>query len=442
MAITKIHPISSTLKKAINYITNAHKTDEKIFVSSFACSPEVADLQFDRLNKKTDRNGSVLAHHLIQSFLPGEVEPEVAHEIGKELANRHLSGNYQYIVTTHVDKDHIHNHIIFNAVSLTDRKHYRSNSRSYYQIREISDQLCKEHHLSIVMPSDKGKSYYEYQQVKQGTSYKQKLKDTIDNIIPICKTFDELLEKLERLGYEIKRGKYISCRASDQERFTRLKTLGNSYTEEAIKQRIKTKERPFPFKKKATNYIDTTQEKYQGNIGLKKWADKQNLKFMAQSMLDLESHGYHNYAELEKAESDMLDKLDTVQRDLVDAEDKYKFINNIINCLETRNDYKPIYDAYKKAKDRDKYSVDHSSEIAQYKAAVTEIKKHYPNGKVPPLKSLIKERNQLHVYIEKELKPAHKNIKKEYSELSKLKKNIDVSIAKEKATPKHGKDQI
>lgn len=230
MAITKTHPIKSTLKAAIDYICNPEKTDGKLLVSSYGCTAETADIEFAWTRRHAIDKGTNLGRHLIQAFQPGEVTPEQAHEIGMELAKEILGGKYEFVLTTHIDKDHVHNHLIFNAVSFTDHKHYHSNKRSYHYIRRTSDRLCKEHGLSVIIPGkDKGKSYIEHQAAQAGTSYKAKLKAAIDRLIPASADFEDLLLRLQREGYEIKRGKYISARAPDQERFTRLKTLGVDY---------------------------------------------------------------------------------------------------------------------------------------------------------------------------------------------------------------------
>ena len=240
MAVTKIKPIKSTLKKALEYIQNPDKTDDKMLVSSFGCSYETADIEFAFTLSQALDKGNNLAHHLIQSFEPGEVSFEKAHEIGKQLADAVTKGQYEYVLTTHIDKGHVHNHIIFCAVNFVDYHKYNSNKRSYYGIRNISDRLCYENGLSVITPEKgrKGKSYIEYQTAKTGTSWKGKLKEAVDLLIPQVADFEELLEKLQASGYEIKRGKYVSCRAPGQERFTRLKTLGIDYTEEAIRKRI------------------------------------------------------------------------------------------------------------------------------------------------------------------------------------------------------------
>ena len=175
MAVTKTHPIKSTLKAAIDYICNPEKTDGKLLVSSYGCAAETADIEFSWTRCHAIDKGTNLGRHLIQAFQPGEVTPEQAHEIGMELAREILGGRYEFVLTTHIDRDHVHNHLIFNAVSFADHKHYHSNKRSYHFIRRTSDRICKEHGLSIIVPGqDKGKSYIEHQAERTGTSYKAK----------------------------------------------------------------------------------------------------------------------------------------------------------------------------------------------------------------------------------------------------------------------------
>lgn len=181
MAVTKTHPIKSTLKAAIDYILNPEKTDGKLLASSFGCGLETADIEFAWTREAAGDRGTHLGRHLIQSFAVGETTPEEAHKIGMELAGAVLGGKYEFVLTTHVDKDHLHNHLIFNSVSFVDYKKYHSNKQSYHFIRRTSDRICKEHGLSVVVPGqDKGKSYAEYTAEKQGTSYKAKLKTAID----------------------------------------------------------------------------------------------------------------------------------------------------------------------------------------------------------------------------------------------------------------------
>ena len=160
MAVTKIKPIKSTLSKALDYIQNPDKTDGQMLVSSFGCSYETADIEFEYTLSQALQKGNNLAFHLIQSFEPGEVDYQKAHEIGKQLADAVTKGQHEYVLTTHIDKGHVHNHIIFCAVNFVDHHKYNSNKRSYYGIRNMSDKLCRENGLSVVVPGkgSKGKT--------------------------------------------------------------------------------------------------------------------------------------------------------------------------------------------------------------------------------------------------------------------------------------------
>ena len=304
MAVTKTHPIKSTLKAAIDYICNSEKTDGKLLVSSYGCAAETADIEFAWTRRHAIDKGTNLGRHLIQAFQPGEVTPEQAHEIGMELAKEILGGKYEFVLTTHIDKDHVHNHLIFNAVSFADHKHYHSNKRSYHYIRRTSDRLCKEHGLSvIILGQDKGKSYIEHQATQNGTSYKAKLKAAIDRLLPACSDLEELLRRLQREGYEIKRGKYISAREPDRERFTRLKTLGVDYTEEAIAARIAGRSRPSRRPKQRDGEISLLIDiqnniKAQQSAGYRRWATIENLKRIADTSNFLTEHGIGSYEEL------------------------------------------------------------------------------------------------------------------------------------------------
>ena len=222
MAVTKTHPIKSTLKAAIDYICNPDKTDGRLLVSSFGCTAETADIEIAWTRRHAIDKGTNLGRHLIQAFEPGEVTPEEAHRIGMELAREVLGGKYEFVLTTHIDRNHVHNHLIFNAVNFQDHRHYHSNKRSYHEIRRTSDRICKEHGLSVIIPGrDKGKSHIEHQAEQNGTSYKAKLRAAIDRLLPGCVGLEDLLRCLQREGYELKRGKYISARAPGQERFMR-----------------------------------------------------------------------------------------------------------------------------------------------------------------------------------------------------------------------------
>ena len=377
MAITKTHPIKSTLKAAIDYICNPAKTDGKLLVSSFGCTAETADIEFEWTRCHAIDKGTNLGRHLIQAFAPGEVSPEEAHEIGMELAKEILGGKYEFVLTTHIDKGHIHNHLLWNAVSFADYKHYHSNKRSYHYIRRTSDRICKEHGLSVIIPGkEKGKSYIEHRAAQTGTSYKAKLKAAIDRLIPVCADFEDLLLRLQREGYEIKQGKYVSCRASDQERFTRLKTLGVDYTEEAITSRIAGASRPSRKPKQRDDRIRLLMDiQSKQGAGLQHWAKLQNLKQAAKTLNFITEHGIDTYEELESKLAALTDRRDNTLASIKAAEGRIAELALIAKYADTYRKCRPVYDRYKQSGDKEKFLRGHESEIILFEAAARELKR-------------------------------------------------------------------
>ena len=239
MAYTRIHAIKSTVKKAVDYICNPDKTEEQLLVDTFACGVETAAHDFQYALKQTTPTDKNLAFHLIQSFAKGEVSHEEAHKIGIELADRLLGGKYSYIVATHTDKGHPHNHIIFCAADYIDHKKYYDNKKSYHHIRQLSDELCKEHNLSVIVPSGrKGKKYVEWKAEQEGTSWRKRLQEDIDECIEIATSYDEFLRLIREKGYTVSgeeigdsHAKYIKFLAPGQERYVRgsFKNFGAGY---------------------------------------------------------------------------------------------------------------------------------------------------------------------------------------------------------------------
>ena len=377
MAITKTHPIKSTLKAAIDYICNPAKTDGKLLVSSFGCAAETADIEFEWTRHHAIDKGTNLGRHLIQAFAPGEVSPEEAHEIGMELAKEILGGKYEFVLTTHIDKGHIHNHLLWNAVSFTDYKHYHSNKRSYHYIRRTSDRICKEHGLSVIIPGkEKGKSYIEHRATQAGTSYKAKLKATIDRLISASADFEDFLLRLQMEGYEIKRGKYVSCRASDQERFTRLKTLGVDYTEEAITARIAGASCPSRKPKQRDDRIRLLMDiQSKQGAGLQHWAKLQNLKQAAKTLNFITEHGIDTYEALENKLAALTDQRDSTLASIKAAEGRIAELALIAKYSDTYRKCRPIYDRYKQSGDKEKFLRGHESEIILFEAAARELKR-------------------------------------------------------------------
>lgn len=207
MAVTKIHGIKTTVNKAIEYICNPDKTDQNLYISSFACSPETAVLDFkytlDHTHDCRDPHNTNKAFHLIQAFSPGEVSYEEAHQIGKELADRLLEGKYSYVLTTHTDKGHVHNHLIFCSADNITFSHYHDCKKNYWKIRNLSDTLCQEHNLSTIMPDGKkGMKYNEWAANKSESSKKAQLRKDINQTIRIVSTYSEFLAFMETSVYK------------------------------------------------------------------------------------------------------------------------------------------------------------------------------------------------------------------------------------------------
>ena len=443
MAVTKTHPIKSTLKAAIDYICNPDKTDGKLLVSSFGCAAETADIEFEWTRRHAIDKGTHLGRHLIQAFEPGEVSPEEAHRIGMELAREVLGGKYEFVLTTHIDKDHVHNHLIFNAVSFTDHKHYHSNKRSYHEIRRASDRLCKEHGLSVIVPGrDKGKSYIEHQAAQNGTSYKAKLKAAIDRLIPVSSSLEDLLARLQREGYEIKRGKYISARAPDQERFTRLKTLGADYTEEAIRERIagkRTKATKAPREQRGVSLLIDIENSIKAaqSKGYEQWAKIHNLKQAAKTMNFLTENKIEQYADLVSRIEEMAAESGQAADALKNAEKRLAEMAVLIKNVSTYQKTKPVYDAYRKARNREKYRAGQEQAIILHEAAVRSLKAA-GIAKLPNLAALQSEYEALQAQKEA-LYADYGKLKKKVREYDIIKQNID-SILQADRQPEREKE--
>jgi hypothetical protein len=262
MAVTKIKAIKSTVNKAIDYITNPRKTDGKLLVSGFKVEPPFAAIEYKmtaELAKELKGDytntgkGNNLAYHTIQSFAKfDKITPEEAHELGKKLADEMLQEKHEYVIATHIDKGHIHNHIIFNAISFEDFKKFRSEPyKTAAKLREISDRLCEEKGLYVVKEHNgKGKGHREWQETKNGTSWKAQIQAAIDKAVPQATDYNSFVELMKQAKIEIKEGKHIAFKleGQQQQRFVRGKTIGENYTkeglDEAIKNKTKTQEQP------------------------------------------------------------------------------------------------------------------------------------------------------------------------------------------------------
>ena len=389
MSITRIHAIKATVKRSIDYICNPAKTDGETLITAFGTTVEYAPAMFANALKKTDPSDPNLAYHLIQSFAPGEVGAKEAHEIGKELAERLLGGRYSYIVSTHTDKNHCHNHIIFCAADNITHKKYHDCKRSYWNIRHINDELCEEHNLSVIKENKHiGKSYKEWMADKTGTSWKSKLKSDINETIKQAHTYDEFLDLMNSKGYEIKDAeispeahKYIGFRAPGQERWIRgrAKSLGEDFTKERIRERIEEKariraERMKRLTKRNPSMIDTSQDKFAESPGLMRWAEKQNLKAAAQIQSKLAEMGLDSFDALD-AKIESLHKQAKEGKKATIALDKdITRFEDLLHYAHVYNESKKYIRGYEKSKDKERYYRTHGYDIEIANGAIDRLK--------------------------------------------------------------------
>ena len=435
MAITKIKPIRGTVNKAIAYIIDPKKTDDELLVSSFGCAAsDTAAKEFEWTRNLAAQRGmqipKVIARHLIQSFDIGEVSPEKAHEIGKEFADEWLKGKYEYVIATHIDKGHCHNHIIFNAVNFVDYHSYRSNKRTYRELRQLSDEICKEHGLSVIPPSqNKGMDYKEYNEAKRGTSWKQKLRQTIDRLVITAKDWDEFLKLMQEAGYEIKPGKYISFRAEGQERFTRAKTIGENYTEERLKERIAgrnpRKQRMQTERKGISLIIDIQNSiKAQESKGYAHWAKIHNLQEAARTINYLTENGLLRYADLEAKVEDIHSSYERTGKELITVEARLREVQPLIKNISNYHRLKPVYEAYQRAKDKAAFRSSHEAELVIFEAARSTLLAIQGDAKLPSLKSLRAEHEQL-TQEQQRLYEERANLKRQVNQINNIKVNVD-----------------
>ena len=403
MAYTRIHAIKSTVTKAVAYICNPDKTEDQLLVDTFGCGVETAKHDFAYALSRTKQSDKNLAYHLIQSFAIGEVSHEEAHRIGIELADKLLGGKYSYVVATHTDKGHPHNHIIFCAADNIDHKKYNACKKSYYHIRQLSDELCKEHNLSVIIPnSRKGKKYVEWKAEQENLSWKKRLREDIDECIKLAKSYEDFMNLIKDKGYKVSgnklgdpHAKYIKFLAPGQQRPVRgsFRNFGAGYTKEEIKDRIENPEKwqnkeqseeertttqvlkqksriKIPKKDILTRtsasrtLIDTSGEKFQNSPGLQHWASVKNLKTAAASYAAAD-----NLSELQKQIDKKTTEAKSARTELVELEHQMKKVSELLLYAEQYRDNKPFQEKYKKSKDPDRYLRMHETQLILYDGA-------------------------------------------------------------------------
>ena len=437
--ISKGETIAQSLKERFDYGQNPDKTEGGELISSYGCDHMTADAEFllskakykAATGREQKRDADVLCYQIRQSFKPGEITPEEANEVGYETGMRFTKGKHAFIVATHVDRAHIHNHIIFNSTNLECDRKFRDFWFSGIALQRLSDIICLEHGLSVipkVKPSER----------QRRTKYPERvsMRDVIREDILKCldqkpADFEELLKFLQAEGYEIKRGKHTAVCGKEQKRFIRFRSLGEDFTEENLKKVIAGEKEPpekiperkeaKPEKRKFDLVVDIQEKMAQGkNGGYVQWAKKYNVKQFAESILFLQQHDIHDKETLDALVDGSSVKYHELMKTIKDAEEKMaanKVIKtHIINYAKTRE----TYSAYRKSGYSKKFYEAHRDEITLHKAAKEAFSK-LPDGKIPKVKDL----NEEFVRLLSEKKAA-------YSEYKKIKKEMrDYQIAKQ-----------
>lgn len=457
MATTRLMPlhvgkgrdISTAIADIIDYVENPQKTDFGKFIYGYECDTRVADAEFllskrQYFNQTGRSQGAddVIAYHLRQAFKPGEVTPEEANQIGRELALKLTKGNHAFVVCTHIDKHHVHNHIIINSTTLDCQKKFRNFWGSTWAIRRMNDKLCLEHDLSIVEDPKPSRDHYgTWLGSKKQPSFQEQIRQAIDAALEEKpKNFEELLKKLEAAGIEVNRErKHLRFRVPGQENYTRCDTLKGDYTEQAIKERIAgtrtvKPRRTSPQKpvSKVGLLVDIEAAIRAGKgPGYERWAKVFNLKQLSQAVIYLKEHGNMSYEDLQERTAAVTDSFNALSVQIKDLESQMsangELQKQIVNYAKTR----AVYIEYRKAGYSKKFRSEHEAEILLHQAA----KKHFDSvgiTKLPPVKSLREEYAGL---LEQKRKAyaAYKQARTEMKELHNVKANVDYLLGKDVA---------
>ena len=435
--------VAACLKSRTDYVQNPDKTEQGELVSCYECSPLTVDEEFMLSKRQYElatgrrQKSDIIAYQIRQSFKPGEITAEEANKVGYELAMRFTKGKYAFIVATHTDRHHIHNHVIFNSTALDGSKKFRDFFFSALAVQRLSDLICLEHQLSVI----EIKPYRERQKrtlYPPKESNRDRLCDIIDNILAEKpKDYEDFLQKLEQQSYEVKRGKYTSVKGARQKRFIRFKTLGAGYSEDELQAVIagKTEHRPRqtqPFQEPPFQLLVDIQAKLSEgkSEGYARWAKKYNLKEMSKTLIFLQEHKIGSADELNKRTAAATEKYHQLGDSIKAAETRMAEIavlkTHIVNYAKTH----PVYDAYRKAGYSKKFLDTHREEITLHKAAKAAFDETGLK-KLPKVKALNAEYSDL-LTQKKAAYPDYRKAREEMQELVKAQKNIELFFAEEK----------
>ena len=453
LAATRLIPMRKNKGKSIgaclhnhtSYIQNPDKTEQGELVSSYQCSPLTVDEEFlltKRLYEQTtgrSQKSDVIAYQIRQSFKPGEITAEEANKVGYELAMRFTKGKHAFIVATHTDRAHIHNHIIYNSTALDGTRKFKNFWLSSFAVQRLSDLICLEHQLSTI----EYKPYRERQKrivYPPKESNRDRLCSVIDSILAEKpKDYEDFLLRLEQQGYEVKRGKHTAVKGKGRKRFIRFRTLGTGYGEDEIKAVLEGKAKHQPYQKKQPKeqpfqlLVDIQGKMAEGkSIGYKKWATKFNLKEMSKTLLFLQERKIGSAEELRERAAAATERYHAMGDSIKAAEARLTEIavlkTHIINYAKTR----PVYDAYRKSGYSKKFLEAHREEITLHKAAKAAFDEAGLQ-KLPKVKELDAEFAEL-LTKKKAAYPDYRKVRNEMQELVRAQKNVERFFAEEKDT--------
>ena len=393
--------------------------------------------------------------NIVGSFVPEEVSFEEAHQVGIELCEKILEGKYECVLATHIDKDHIHNHIIFNSIDVDEGKVYHSYYGSYMNIRNQSDRLCEEHNLSVIdqetqreineIKRRKFVSWHDWNEDKKGSSYKSRLQFDIDRIIKQSINWQDFLSKMGSYDYEIKHGKHIAFRSKNQQRFTRAKTIGANYTEERMKERILNKD------KELGNIIDIKNNiKVKTSKGYEHWVTKHNLKTAASTLVEIRNKGFNSMEELERGISRISIEKNDLKREFDKLSWEQKRIKEVVKHIQICISKREHYEGYRKNSNDKIYMMMNRKDVEAYQKSYEEIDiflKQFPNLKHVVLgelktksgKNLFRKLNEHSKELparQEEIAKKHNALSVKYGELEHLKNNMNEYLGRNKTEKK------
>lgn len=439
--VNKGKTVAQCLADRTDYSQNAVKTNDGEFISSYECDPKTADEEF-LLSKRQyqhttgrQQKNDIIAYQIRQSFKPGEVTPEEANQVGYETAMRWTKGKHAFIVATHIDKAHIHNHIIYNSTSLDASRKFKNFFLSGLAVQRLSDMVCLEHGLSIITP----KPYSERQ---KRTVYPKKrtqrddLCDAIDTVLKQKpKSFEDFIQALTDQGFEFKDGKQPAFKGKDQKRFIRLRSLGEGYSKEELQVVISGKSlhrsrggsAKAPTQKQFQMLIDVQAKMAEGKtVGYEKWAKKFNRKEAARTVILLKEKGLGNYDDLTAHIEKLSARFDELSDSIKAAEKRIVEVQALQTHIKNYHDTRQIYVEYRKSGYSKKFFEEHRREITLHKAA----KKAFDElqiTKLPSRQSLYKEFHQLAVQKKQDY-AEYRQIKKEREELLIAKQTVETIL--------------